>query len=77
MGLAIYSGGLFANLRHEIQALLAHEFGQIIGLVVQHRFQPLDVPNSHGNNMPLLVEHCAQSVHQLGALMDNALSRPK
>lgn len=59
-------GRLLANLRQQIAALFT--------LVFDHSLDALDVTDPERNNLPVLIEHRAQRVHQFRALVDNAFA---
>jgi hypothetical protein len=40
-------------LRQEITSLFAYEIGQVISRVVRHGFQPFDMFDAYGNDMPI------------------------
>jgi hypothetical protein len=68
-------GRLLRDLLDKTPAFVADQRGQIAVRLLQDRIEPLDISDPLRDGVAEFIEHRAQSIHQLGALVNQALPR--
>lgn len=74
VGLGINPLRFLGNLGHQVLAFRNDQRGEVSVGIVQQSLDPLQMDKAGRKHMAILEEHSPQRVHELSALMDQALS---